>query len=218
VVTNRAQGVGPAGFACTRIRTLVIDAGLVLTAGCRGTTTQLAGHTLANFFRVTVVVQSAKGLTNIIVTNFIDRAGLVIKADILTELAITHLLFRALGIAGAGHWLPDTAHHGRGVGYEPGGTATLGTMVDNLAVGLGAARVHCARINTSVVHTSIRLGAVRIGSASNDTHFVQANMSQETIIVNFTSQHAKALQTSLVEGTIFICLALWHTDTLCAGH
>lgn len=218
MVANRAQGVGPAGFAGTWIRELVVDTRLVFTARGGGATAQLARHTLADFLRVTVVVQSAKSLTNIIITNFIHRACLVIKADILTELSITHLLVRAFSIAGTGHRLADTAHHGCRVGYEAGGTGTLGPMVDHLAVGLRAAGINGAWINTSVVHTRVRLGAVRISSATHDTHLVQTNMTKETIIVNLTRQHAKALQTSLIERTVFIRLTLWHTDALCTGH
>ena len=75
-------------------------------------------------------------------------AGLVVEADILTELAVAHPAVGALAVGGAADGLPDAAHHGGGVGDVGGGAGALGPVVHHLAVGVRATGVQSAGVST----------------------------------------------------------------------
>ena len=102
VACHVAECIGSTGVGrVARIGALVVDAGQTARAVGAGAAAEDADDALANFLAVAVVISPAQRLTDSVVTNFIDQAGLVVEADILAELAIADLPLRALGVGRA---------------------------------------------------------------------------------------------------------------------
>ena len=78
--------------------TLVVYASQVTWTGRAGPAAQHTGHALADLLAVTVIITATQGLTDAIVTDLINKTGLVIKANILAELSIADLSLWALSI------------------------------------------------------------------------------------------------------------------------
>ena len=188
MIADRADSIGAAGgqAGAAGVSALVVDAGLGGWTAGAGATSQDTCDTATNLLAVTVLVHPTHGLAQTIVTHLVVATGLVIEADIFTELAIAHLSVWTLRIAGADLRLLDTCHHWSGVGQETRGTGALGTVVDHLALGIGTTGSG-AGVSTSVVDAGIGFWTVRILATSNNTHLVEANMTKETIIVHTAS-------------------------------
>ena len=164
---------------------------------------------------VTVSVNSAHRFAKSIVADLVVPAGFVIEANIFTELAVTDLSLRALGVTGADLGLLDAGHGSAGVGDEAGRAGAGGAVVDDLALGVGPAG-RAAGVRAPVVDAGVRLGAVLVLPAANQAHLVQADVAQETVIVHPAGQHAEPLQTSLVEGAVLVRGAGRLTDPVTA--
>ena len=136
---------------------------------------------------VTVFIPPTERLTDAIVTDFIDVAGLVVETDVLAELAVTDLSLWTLGVGRTRLWLSDTTNHRSRVGDEGGRAGTLGSVVDHLTGGAGAAGVTTAGVRAPVVDAGVGLGAVRVGPTSDNAHFVEADMAQEAVIIHTAS-------------------------------
>lgn len=167
---------------------------------------------------VTVFIPPAERLTDAIVADFIDVAGLVVETDVLAELAVANLSLWTLGVGRTRLGLSDTTNHRSRVGDEGGRTGTLGSVVNHLTGGAGAAGVTTARVRAPVVDAGVGLGAVRVCSTSDDAHFVEADMAQEAVIIHTASQHAQSLEAALVDGTVLVAGTGGHADAVRTLH
>ena len=110
---------------------------------------------MADLLAVTVSVHPAHRLAQPVVADLVVAAGLVVEADVLTELAITHLSIWTLCVCRARLGLFHTTNNWGRVGNEACRTRALRPMVDHLALGVWTARVSNARICAAVVDTSV---------------------------------------------------------------
>lgn len=188
MVAHGAHSIGATGgqAGAAGVSALVVDASLRGWTAGAGAASQDTSDAPAYLLAVTVLVHPTHGLAQSVVTDLVVATGLVIEADILTELAVAHLPVRTLSIAGAYLRLLDTGHHRSGVGQEARGTGALGTVVDHLALGIGSTGGGTG-VSASVVDTSVGFRTVRVLATSHNTHLVEANMSKETVIVNTAS-------------------------------
>ena len=177
-VTPALSGAGGAG-----IHTLVVDTGQRGGTAGAGPAAQDTGHTLTDLLAVTVSVHSTHRLAESIVADLVVAAGLVVEADVLTELAVADLSLGALGVAGADLWLLDTGHGGAGVGDVAEGTGAGCAVVDHLTLGVRSAGSR-AGVRTSVVDTGVGLGTVLVLPAAHQAHLVETDVSEETVIVH----------------------------------
>ena len=186
-VTPTLTGAGLAG-----VNTLVVDAGQLAGTVGAGPTAQDTGHSLADLLAVTVSVHPAHGFTKAVVADLVVAAGLVVEADIFTELAVTDLSLRTLGVTGADLGLLDTGHGSAGVGDVAGGTGAGGSVVHNLALGVGSTG-RAAGVRAPVVDAGVGLGAVLVLPAAHQAHLVETDVAQETVVVH-PAGHCKVEQ------------------------
>lgn len=177
---HRAQSIGS---ACVRrvaeVKTLAVYAGQAGWTVRAGAAAKNTGHTLADLLTVAVIIPPAEWLADPVVTDLIDQTGLVVEADVLAELSITDLSFRALSVGGTSLGLLDTPDHRSGVRDEADWTGALGSVVDHLAVGTRSAGVSLAGVRATIVDAGVRLRAVRVGPAAHDAHLVETGMERK---------------------------------------
>ena len=135
---------------------------------------------------VAVLVSSTQRLADSVVAHLVDETSLVVEADILTELPITHLSVWTLCVCRARLGLFYTSNNWGWVGNEACRTRALRPMVDHLALGVWPARVSNARICAAVVDARVRFRTIRVCSTADDTHLVQTDVAKEAVIVNAT--------------------------------
>ena len=135
---------------------------------------------------VTILVSSTQGLADSVVAHLVDETSLVVEADVLTELPITHLSVWTLCVCRARLGLFHTTNNWGRVGNEACRTRALRPMVDHLALGVWSARVSNARICATVVDACVRFRTIRVCSTADDTHLVQTDVAKEAVVVNAT--------------------------------
>ena len=185
VLGHTAHGIAATltGGGLAGVDTLVVDAGQLAGTVRAGPAAQDTGHTLADLLAVAVSVHSAHRFTKTVVAHLVVPAGFVVEANIFTELAVTDLSLRALGVAGADLGLLDTGHGSTGVGDVAQGTGAGGPVVNHLALGIGSTG-RAAGVSTPVVDAGVGLGAVLVLPAANQAHLVETDVAQETVVVH----------------------------------
>ena len=135
---------------------------------------------------VTILVSSTQRLADSVVAHLVDETSLVVEADVLTELPITHLSIWTLCVCRARLGLFHTTNNRGRVGNEACRTRALRPMVDHLALGVWTARVSNARIRAAVVDARVRFRTIRVCATADDAHLVQTDVAKEAVVVNAT--------------------------------
>ena len=158
---NSAEGVRSTGVGrVTGVGALAVDTGEVGWAVGARPAAKNTCDTCADLLAVAVLIPPTERLTDAIITDFVDVAGLVVETDVLAELAVTDLSLWALGVGRARLGLSDTTNHRSWVGDEGGRAGALGTVVDHLTGGAGATGVTTAGVRAPVVDAGVGLWAV----------------------------------------------------------
>lgn len=149
---------------------MVLDAGLVSCTVSISTASNFAEVVLADFPVKALTVPMALDVAPVLDAPLVESTVLVAAAGYSAVSQVADVTRRALLVVGAANRFPHTCHIGMRAADERGWAAADNAVVDDLALGVGAAGgASFAGISTLVANTGKVVQALLVGSTPNLT-------------------------------------------------
>lgn len=149
---------------------MVLDAGLVGRTVSISTASNFAEVVLADFPVKALTVPMALDVAPVLDAPLVESTVLVAAAGYSAVSQVADVTWRALLVVGAANCFPHTCHIGMRAADERGRAAADNAVVDDLALGVGAAGgASFTGISTLVANTGKVVQALLVGSTPNLT-------------------------------------------------
>lgn len=201
---------------CARIRTLLVDTGLIVRAVVVGSASGLADSVLANqpvrARSITVAHRSARSSN----TAFICQAVLIVSASLHTRVSVASLSLRAITSRLTRTLLRSTSH--QRISDQWCRTDALLAMIRYRTNGVrSTSRRLLAWINALLIHTGQLSRTSCVRPASNHTRLSLTYFSSTTVVISSTNRLASSSIASFVVQASLIVGTNWSAHVLDTG-